>query len=36
LEELKLEVADEEQINKGAIGCKVDVTALSLSSDDSS
>jgi hypothetical protein len=36
LEELKLEVSDEEQINKGAGGCKMDVTVLSLSSDDSS
>jgi hypothetical protein len=36
LEELKLEVSDEEQINKGARGCKMDVTVLSLSSDDSS
>jgi hypothetical protein len=36
LEELKLEVLDEEQINKGARGCKMDVTVLSLSSDDSS
>jgi hypothetical protein len=36
LEELKLEVSDEEQINKGARGCKMDVTVSSLSSDDSS
>ena len=33
-ETLKLEVSDEEQINKGARGCKVDDTVLSLSSDD--
>jgi hypothetical protein len=36
LEELKLEVSDEEQINKGARGCKMDVTTSSLPSDDSS
>jgi hypothetical protein len=36
LEELKLEVSDEVQTNKGARGCKLDVTALSLSSEDSS
>jgi hypothetical protein len=36
LEKLKQEVSDEEQINKGARGCKMDVTVLSLSSDDSS
>jgi hypothetical protein len=35
-EALKLEVSYEEQINKGARGCKADVTTLSLSSDDSS
>ena len=34
LEELKLEVPDEEQINKGARGRKVDVTVSSLSLDD--
>ena len=36
LEELKLEVLDEEQINKGARGGKLDVTVSPLSSDDSS
>jgi hypothetical protein len=36
LEEVKLVVSKKEQINKGARGCKFDVTALSLSSDDSS
>jgi hypothetical protein len=36
LEELKLEASNEVQTNKGASGCKFDVMALSLSSEDSS